>query len=192
MNTALIYFTVPFFFRVSIKETSVSKLGSVCRRVYRIFSHAYFHHRTIFDEFEVSFQFTYFLPYVHNCLTIKLCTYCVLYVLLSESNFPVQKVHCVCDQIQSDVQRQSYCTYSWRGSWNWRIWSLMNCVNNLTELIFLTHACVLKILIMLLLHFWDDLSFILTISTWWKMKLFKVPCRKMLFQCHVCKSNLLP
>lgn len=38
--------------RVSIKESSVAKLGSVCRRVYRIFSHAYFHHRVIFDEFE--------------------------------------------------------------------------------------------------------------------------------------------
>lgn len=38
--------------RVSIKESSVAKLGSVCRRVYRIFSHAYYHHRTIFDEFE--------------------------------------------------------------------------------------------------------------------------------------------
>ncbi|UYV67592.1 MOB4 [Cordylochernes scorpioides] len=38
--------------RVSIKETSVAKLGSVCRRVYRIFSHAYYHHRTIFDDFE--------------------------------------------------------------------------------------------------------------------------------------------
>ncbi len=38
--------------RVSIKESSVAKLGSVCRRVYRIFSHAYFHHRGIFDEFE--------------------------------------------------------------------------------------------------------------------------------------------
>lgn len=43
-----------FIFRVSIKESSVAKLGSVCRRVYRIFSHAYFHHRTIFDEFEVT------------------------------------------------------------------------------------------------------------------------------------------
>ena len=41
--------------RVSIKESSVAKLGSVCRRVYRIFSHAYFHHRSIYDEFEVSF-----------------------------------------------------------------------------------------------------------------------------------------
>jgi hypothetical protein len=42
------------FFRVSIKESSVAKLGSVCRRIYRIFSHAYFHHRQIFDEYEVS------------------------------------------------------------------------------------------------------------------------------------------
>ncbi|KAJ7369773.1 MOB member 4, phocein [Desmophyllum pertusum] len=38
--------------RVSIKESSVAKLGSVCRRVYRIFSHAFFHHRSIYDEFE--------------------------------------------------------------------------------------------------------------------------------------------
>ncbi|VDN11286.1 unnamed protein product [Dibothriocephalus latus] len=39
--------------RVTIKESSIAKLGSVCRRVYRIFSHAYYHHRAIFDEFEV-------------------------------------------------------------------------------------------------------------------------------------------
>lgn len=38
--------------RVTIKESSVAKLGSVCRRVYRIFSHAYYHHFTVFDEFE--------------------------------------------------------------------------------------------------------------------------------------------
>lgn len=38
--------------RVNIRESSVQKLGSVCRRVYRIFSHAYYHHRNIFDEFE--------------------------------------------------------------------------------------------------------------------------------------------
>uniref|UniRef100_A0A8C7JXL5 MOB-like protein phocein n=1 Tax=Oncorhynchus kisutch TaxID=8019 RepID=A0A8C7JXL5_ONCKI len=38
--------------RVSIKESSVGKLGSVCRRIYRIFSHAYFHHRQIFDKYE--------------------------------------------------------------------------------------------------------------------------------------------
>ena len=30
----------------------MAKLGSVCRRVYRIFSHAYFHHRKIFEDFE--------------------------------------------------------------------------------------------------------------------------------------------
>eukprot|EP00794_Sanderia_malayensis_P003409 gene3409-3899_t len=38
--------------RVSIKDSSVNKLGSVCRRVYRIFSHAFFHHKRLFDEFE--------------------------------------------------------------------------------------------------------------------------------------------
>ncbi len=27
-------------------------MGSVCRRMYRIFSHAYYHHRTLYDEFE--------------------------------------------------------------------------------------------------------------------------------------------
>jgi hypothetical protein len=39
-------------YRISIKETSIAKLGSVCRRIYRIFSHAYYHHRPIYDEFE--------------------------------------------------------------------------------------------------------------------------------------------
>ena len=38
--------------RVSIKESSIAKIGSICRRVYRIFSHAYFHHRALFDAFE--------------------------------------------------------------------------------------------------------------------------------------------
>ena len=40
--------------RVSIKENSVQKLSSIARRVYRIFSHAYFHHRELFDDFEES------------------------------------------------------------------------------------------------------------------------------------------
>lgn len=52
-------------FRVSIKEASVGKLGSVCRRVYRIFSHAYFHHRRVFDDFEsetfLCHRFTHFV-----------------------------------------------------------------------------------------------------------------------------------
>lgn len=38
--------------RVTIKESSVTKLSSVCRRLYRIFSHAYYHHFQVFDEFE--------------------------------------------------------------------------------------------------------------------------------------------
>eukprot|EP00116_Pleurobrachia_bachei_P010026 sb/3470288/ len=39
--------------RQNIKETSVNKLPSTCRRVYRIFSHAFFHHKKIFWDFEV-------------------------------------------------------------------------------------------------------------------------------------------
>lgn len=38
--------------RVSMKESSVNKLSSVCRRIYRIFGHAFFHHKNIFDEVE--------------------------------------------------------------------------------------------------------------------------------------------
>lgn len=57
--------SVGFSSRVSIKESSVSKLGSVCRRVYRIFSHAYYHHRRIFNEFEeetyLCLRFTHFV-----------------------------------------------------------------------------------------------------------------------------------
>lgn len=61
----LFIFVLNFIDRVSIKESSVTKLGSVCRRVYRIFSHAYFHHRRIFDEFEAEtylcHRFTHFV-----------------------------------------------------------------------------------------------------------------------------------
>ncbi len=38
--------------RFDIKETSVQRLSPVARRVYRIFAHTYYHHRTLFDEFE--------------------------------------------------------------------------------------------------------------------------------------------
>ena len=49
----IIRVTLNFYSRVTIKESSISKLGSVCRRIYRIFSHAYYHHRRIYDQFEV-------------------------------------------------------------------------------------------------------------------------------------------
>jgi hypothetical protein len=79
---------VILIFRVSIKESSVAKLGSVCRRVYRIFSHAYFHHRTTFDEFEVMLQLIHNLSllFIHACVGARtfLIAYnnnghCVLY-----------------------------------------------------------------------------------------------------------------
>ena len=39
--------------RVNIKSSSLQKLPSLTRRIYRIFAHAFFQHRETFDEFEV-------------------------------------------------------------------------------------------------------------------------------------------
>ena len=64
--------------RVTIKESSVAKLGSVCRRVYRIFSHAYYHHRTIFDEFEAA-----------TLLCRRFTIYVLRYGLMSRDNLIV-------------------------------------------------------------------------------------------------------
>ncbi|XP_077977938.1 MOB-like protein phocein isoform X2 [Glandiceps talaboti] len=71
--------------RVSIKESSVAKLGSVCRRIYRIFSHAYFHHRTLFDEYENE---TY--------LCRRFTTFVMKYNLMSKDNLIVP----ILDEIQ--------------------------------------------------------------------------------------------
>lgn len=64
--------------RVSIKESSIAKLGSVCRRIYRIFSHAYFHHRPLFDEFENS---------THLCSRFTL--YVIKYNLMAQDHLIV-------------------------------------------------------------------------------------------------------
>ncbi|XP_067934110.1 MOB-like protein phocein [Watersipora subatra] len=64
--------------RNTIKDTSVQKLGSVCRRVYRIFSHAYFHHRIIFDEFENE-----------TALCRRFSTYVLKYALMANENLIV-------------------------------------------------------------------------------------------------------
>lgn len=45
----------------------MAKLGSVCRRIYRIFSHAYFHHRQIFDKYEVGLLWSISMGGVMNC-----------------------------------------------------------------------------------------------------------------------------
>lgn len=38
--------------RVSIPESSLKYFQSITRRLYRIFSHAFFHHRELFDQIE--------------------------------------------------------------------------------------------------------------------------------------------
>ena len=64
--------------RVTIKESSVAKLGSVCRRVYRIFSHAYYHHKSIFDTFETD-----------TLLCRRFTIYVLKYGLMSRDNLIV-------------------------------------------------------------------------------------------------------
>ncbi|KAG1141459.1 hypothetical protein G6F37_002381 [Rhizopus arrhizus] len=43
--------------RISIPEPSLKHFQSVARRLYRIFAHAYFHHREIYEFFEVRSNF---------------------------------------------------------------------------------------------------------------------------------------
>ena len=91
--------------RISIKESSVAKLGSVCRRVYRIFSHAYFHHRNLFDEFEVFI-----------CVNIKknsLMKYFL--VTFTEWNLFMSALYRIRNQVQFDVQGDFDCSN--HGNW---------------------------------------------------------------------------
>ena len=41
--------------RLQIKSSSLKNFDSIVRRLYRFFSHTYFHHRDIFQDFEVFF-----------------------------------------------------------------------------------------------------------------------------------------
>jgi len=52
-NTATLLTSEKLFpSRVNIKSSSLQKLPSLTRRIYRIFAHAFFQHRETFDEFE--------------------------------------------------------------------------------------------------------------------------------------------
>jgi len=82
-----------FVFRVSIRESSLGKLGSVCRRVYRIFSHAYFHHKTLFDEFEAESH----LCKRFTCFVMK-------YNLMSRDNLIVPNME---DGVESSTENKS-------------------------------------------------------------------------------------
>jgi hypothetical protein len=52
-STALLNNSKYFASRVSINTNSIKHLENVVRRLYRLFSHAYFHHMDIFNDFEV-------------------------------------------------------------------------------------------------------------------------------------------
>lgn len=64
--------------RFDIKESSIQRLSSVARRVYRIFAHTYFHHRSLFDEFEAE---------THLCR--RFTRFVTKYELMSKENLMV-------------------------------------------------------------------------------------------------------
>ncbi|CAG8605890.1 4740_t:CDS:2 [Ambispora leptoticha] len=45
--------------RISIPPSSLKHFQQIARRLYRIFAHAYFHHREIFESFEASVKITF-------------------------------------------------------------------------------------------------------------------------------------
>ncbi|KAI3638922.1 hypothetical protein MIR68_003420 [Amoeboaphelidium protococcarum] len=50
--SALLNSTKFFSSRVSVPDSSVKQFALIARRLYRIFAHAYYHHRDVFDAFE--------------------------------------------------------------------------------------------------------------------------------------------
>ena len=51
-STAILQNTANFNSRVTIPASSTKHLLSIVRRLYRLFAHAYYHHKEIFTEFE--------------------------------------------------------------------------------------------------------------------------------------------
>lgn len=108
--------------RVNIKDSSVQKLGSVCRRIYRIFSHAYFHHRHIYDEIEVRFSkipffkiwkiFVYFKFYSIKKRDTSLCKRFTRFVIKYELMTPDSLIVPIEEPASSSVSSSSTSTTS--------------------------------------------------------------------------------
>jgi disulfide oxidoreductase YuzD len=54
--TALMQNSKNFNSRVSVPPTSIKYLVSIVRRLYRLFTHTYYHHRDVFGEFEKEYR----------------------------------------------------------------------------------------------------------------------------------------
>lgn len=69
-SVALLNNSKHFPSRLSIPKSSMKHLQSIARRLYRIFAHTYFHHRTVYEEFEN--QSSLCKRFVHFSLVYKL------------------------------------------------------------------------------------------------------------------------
>lgn len=67
-----IYILTLLYYRISIPEPSLKHFQSVARRLYRIFAHAYFHHREVYEYFEVR---------IYKGIIIIVYSYIYIYIL---------------------------------------------------------------------------------------------------------------
>lgn len=82
--------------RVSIRESSVQRLGSIARRIYRIFAHAYFHHKQLFDEFESE-----------TTLCLRFTRFVTKYGLMSPENLLVPVDGAVPPALEDNVESEA-------------------------------------------------------------------------------------
>ncbi len=52
-STAILNNAKNFSSRVTISQNSAKSLDNIVRRLYRVFSHAFYHHEPVFIDFEV-------------------------------------------------------------------------------------------------------------------------------------------
>ncbi|KAL7746301.1 hypothetical protein RI367_008372 [Sorochytrium milnesiophthora] len=82
--TALLNSNKFFGSRVTISKDSSQHFESIARRLYRIFAHAYFHHRAVFDQFEAATHLH--ARFVKVALTFKLMGMNLMIVPLSDAD----------------------------------------------------------------------------------------------------------
>eukprot|EP01083_Nonionella_stella_P146700 461731_1 len=66
--------------RIRVPERSCQQFGSMARRLYRTFAHAYFEHREIFDQFEND-----------TFLCSRFVKFCIMFQLMPKNSFIIPK-----------------------------------------------------------------------------------------------------
>lgn len=68
--------------RQNVRENSITKLANICRRIYRLWTHAYYQHRKVYDEFEARTNLCQ--RFTRFCLEYKMITDLQLFIIPCE------------------------------------------------------------------------------------------------------------